>query len=87
MRPSAAARGKLRCIYRTDPTHGYEELYAYTSRAWAEKLAAKNPGSAVYTVQGLDLNATFGIADIRAPLWCCEWHLRVRDEADRVFGQ
>lgn len=78
--------GKLRCIARTDPTHGYEELYAYTSRTWAEKFAAKHPGSAVYSIQGLDLKATAEITDIRAPLYCIEWHWIVKNEAERVFN-
>jgi len=78
-------QGKLRCCARYEPVT-CNDIYAYTSRVWAEKFSAKRPGTGVYCVKGFDLAVSFGITDIRAPLWAIEWHERVRVEAEKQFG-
>jgi len=76
MRPNS--KGKLRCCSRLDIFSN--ELFAWKSRAWANKYAAKVGGD-VFSVQGLMIPERYSW-----DLEQVEIGYRVKVEAERTFG-
>lgn len=78
-----AITGKLVCVPVYDPVT-CNDFYAYTSRAWAEKHAAKN-GAQVYSVQSFDCTVECNDSWlVKANM--AEKHQSIADAAEKMFN-